>query len=154
MRRTALLAFCVLAALTCAQAAPNFSGEWKMDIAQSDFGQVPAPEILTRTINHHDPSLEYKSYQRGVQGEVSTEIKYTTDGKPCVNKVQGSEAKGTARWQGDKLIIESTREIQGMQIANRDVWTLSGDGKVLTINSHVSIPGQGEFDVKLVLNKQ
>ena len=39
--------------------------------------------------------------QRGAQGEVTTELKYTTDGKASVNKVAGGEAKGTAQWQGE-----------------------------------------------------
>ncbi len=154
MRRTFFFVSTFLAALACAQAAPDFSGEWKMNVAQSDFGQIPAPEILTRTVKHHEPTLEYKSYQKGVQGEVTTEIKYTTDGKPCVNKVQGGDAKGTAKWQGNNLVIESAREFQGMEITNRDVWTLSTDGKTLTIASHVTIPGQGEFNVNLVFDKQ
>ena len=96
MVSAAILATSLFLAASHAQAAANFSGEWKMNVAKSDFGQVPAPEVLTRSIQHHDPVLEYKSYQKGVQGEVTTEIKYTTDGKPCVNTVQDMPAKGTA----------------------------------------------------------
>jgi hypothetical protein len=97
MKRTAiLLTTSFLAVLVHAQAAPNLTGEWKMNIAKTDYGPLPAPEIFTRTITHNDPSLEYKTTQKGPQGEINTEIKYTTDGKPCVNKVQDSDAKGTA----------------------------------------------------------
>ncbi len=153
--RTAFLAASFLAAMSSAKAVPDFSGEWKMNVAKSDFqAPIPAPEILTRTIKHHDPSLEYKTYQKGVAGEVTTEIKYTTDGKPTVNKVQDSDAKGAARWEGNNLIIESTRDFQGMQIGSKETWTLSDGGKTLTITNHVTVPGQGEFDLKLVLDKQ
>jgi FlaG/FlaF family flagellin (archaellin) len=72
----------------------------------------------------------------------------------CANKVNGSDAKGTAKWQGDSLVIDSTRQIQDVQITSKEVWTLSEGGKVLTINNHVSIPQQGDFDIKLVLEKQ
>jgi hypothetical protein len=153
-RGTALLIASCFAALGVASAAPDFTGNWKMNVAKSEFGPIPAPEILTRTIQHHDPSLEYKTYQKGAQGEVTTEIKYSTDGKPSVNKVQDSDSKGSAHWQGTTLIIESSRDFQGMQIGSKETWTLSDGGKTLTINNHVTIPGQGEFDLKLVLDKQ
>jgi hypothetical protein len=143
-----------IAIIGLAQAAPNFTGEWKMNIAKSDFGPIPPPEVLTRSIRHKDPVLEYSSRQKGAQGEITTEIKYTTDGKPAVNKMNGAEAKGTAKWQGDNLVIESTREVQGIQLSSKEIWSLSGDGKTLTVNSHISIPQQGEFDLKLVLEKQ
>jgi hypothetical protein len=154
MQKTAVSVASLFIALAGAQAAPNLSGEWKMNITKTDYGPLPVPEVFTRTIKHSDPSLEYKTYQKGAQGEVKTEIKYTTDGKPCVNKVQDSDAKGTARWQGDNLIIESTREFQGMQIGSKEIWTLSDGGKTLTIANHVTVPQQGEFDLKLVLEKQ
>jgi len=137
-----------------AQAATNFSGEWKMNPAKSDFGPVPAPQMFTRTIKHNDPVLEYSTHQKGAQGDVTTEVKYTTDGKPATNKINGTDSKGTAKWQGAALLIESTREIQGMQIESKEIWTLTDDKKTLTVNSHLTIPGQGEFDLKLVLEKQ
>jgi hypothetical protein len=136
------------------QAASNFSGDWKMNIAKSDFGPVPAPEILTRAIKHTDPALDIATHQKGARGEVNTELKYTTDGKPCTNKVQGGEATGAATWHGDNLVIESERDFQGTPIKSKETWTLSDGGKTLTIMSHVSVPNQGEFDIKYVFDKQ
>ncbi len=69
------------------------------------------------------------------------------------NKVQGWESKGSAQWIGDKLMIDSSREIQGTTLTQKDIWTLSADGKTLTIDSHVTLPN-GEFDVKQVFDKQ
>ena len=151
-----MLAICAALALPAAHAAapPNFSGEWKMNVAKSDFGPMPAPEVLTRSIKHDDPALQITTYQKGSRGEVTTELKYTTDGKPAVNKLQGSDAKGTARWDGDKLVIESWRDIPGVEIHGKAIWSLSDGGKVLTIHNHVSIPQQGEYDTTLVLDKQ
>src|SRR5579885_1481408 len=71
-----------------------------------------------------------------------------TDGQPCVNQ----ESKGTARWIGDDLLIEYTRPFHGLEISSKEIWSLSGDGKTLTISSHVSIPQQGEYDVKLIFD--
>jgi hypothetical protein len=151
--RVLAYAACFAATLAFSQAAPNFTGEWKMNVAKSDFGPVPAPEQMARTIKQDDPALDITTRQKGAQGEVTTHLKYTTDGKPCVNTVNGSEAKGTAKWQGDSLVIESTRDYQGMQLRSKETWSLSDAGKTLTIMNHITVP-QGEFDIKFVLEKQ
>jgi len=84
---------------------------------------------------------------------VTSKLAYTTDGKESVNEVAGGESKGTAQWIGEMLTIESSRVFQGATLKQKEIWRLSSDGKVLTIDSHVSIPN-GEFDVKQVFDKQ
>ena len=85
----ALIAAAVVTALSQAQSAANLSGEWKMNPGKSDFGGVPAPELITRSIKYADPTLEISTHQKGAQGETTSELKYTTDGKECVNKMPG-----------------------------------------------------------------
>lgn len=142
-------AFASLLLAPHAQAAANLTGVWKLNLAKSDFGPAPAPDSMTRTINHNDPSLQMSTYQKGAQGEVTTEVKYTTDGKMVENK----NSKGSAKWDGEKLVIDSVRENQGMEIKFHDVYNVSADGKVLTVNTHLAVP-QGEFDLTLVFEKQ
>ncbi len=151
----ALFAVALLAVATRAQAAaPDLSGDWKMNLAKSDYGPMPqVPEVMTRKIAHADPSLAYTTYSKGPQGEITSDVKYTTDGKVCVNKLPQGEAKGTAKWDGDNLVIESTRDVQGTEIKSKETWALSEGGKVLTVNNHITVP-QGEFDIKLVFEKQ
>jgi hypothetical protein len=152
MIRTLLAGLLLATALQAAK--PDFSGEWKLNAAKSDYGAMPAPEVLTRSVKHRDPLLEYKSYQKGARGEATTEIKYTTDGKPCVNRVQDSEAKGSAKWVADQLWIEYTLDYHGVSITSREIWELTDGGRTLVIRSQVDVPQQGEVDVKLVLDKQ
>jgi hypothetical protein len=142
-----VLLFATLLTLPLA-AAPNFSGSWILNAAKSQYGQFPAPEIMTRRIQHKDPELAMSTYQKGAQGEVTTDLKYTTDGKPVVNGAN----QGSAHWQGDKLVIEASRDYQGTKLIQREEWTLSSDGKTLTIATHVKLPN-GEFDVKQVFEK-
>jgi hypothetical protein len=149
---TLLLAFGSLST-EAAQPAPNLSGEWKLNPAKSFYGAFPAPQVMVRKVKHSDPSLAMSTYQKGAQGEVTSELNYTTDGKLSVNKMQGGEARGTAKWEGAKLVIESAREVQGATLKSRETWSLSADGKTLTIDGHVTLP-QGEFDVKQVFDKQ
>jgi len=134
-------------------AEPNLSGEWKLNLAKSDYGKFPNPISVTRKITHNDPKLVLSTTQTGPQGDVTSKLTYTTDGKESVNEVAGGQSKGTAQWIGGMLIIESSREFQGATLKQKEIWRLSSDGKVLTIDSHVSIPN-GEFDVKQVFDKQ
>ena len=132
-------------------AAPNFSGEWKLNLSKSDYGPIAqfAPEFMIRTIKHDDPALHISTHQKGAQGEVTTELTYTTDGKQAENK--GS--KGTAKWDGEKLVVDSVRDFQGNELKTHDVWSLSADGKAMTVHSHLATP-QGEFDILFVFDKQ
>jgi hypothetical protein len=151
MRRT-LTALLFLA--TSAFGASNLTGEWKLDLSKSQYGSVPAPVMVTRKIKHEGVSLSLSTYQKTAQREATSELNYTTDGKVCVNKVSSGEAKGTAKWDGNNLVIESSQEVQGAELKSREVWTLSSDGKTLTVVTHLVLPQQGEFDVKQVFEKQ
>jgi hypothetical protein len=138
----------VLALALPLAAAPNFSGSWMLNVGKSQYGQFPAPEVMIRTVQMQGTQLTMSTYQKGAQGEVTTELKYTTDGKPSVNGAN----TGTAAWYGDTLVIESSREAQGARLTQRDSWSLSGDGKTLTVMTKVKLPN-GEFDVKQVFEK-
>ena len=145
-------------------AEADFTGSWMLNLSKSQYGQFPAPEVMLRSVTYANGTLTMSTYQKGAQGEVTTELKYSTDGTTSVNK----DSRGTARWQGDTLIIESSREAQGessreaqgktsreaqgARLTQRDQWTLSADGKTLTIAIHVSLPN-GAFDVKQVFEK-
>ena len=135
----------------CAQ--PNFSGEWKMNPNRSNFAPLPLPDKLVRKISQHDSHLKIKTTQFGQQREIVTDLAYTTDGAVCKNVIRGEEFTGTARWDGDTLVIQSKREVQGMEIIQRENWTLSADGETLTIGNHIQTP-QGAFDITIVLEKQ
>ena len=143
----------VLLGIPVDAAGSNLSGEWKLNLVKSNYGMFPAPLSMTRRIAHNDPKLIFSTKQTGAQGEVTSHWAYTTDGKESVNKSPSGESKGVAQWIGDKLTIESSRAAQGATLKQKDIWTISPDGKTLTVDSHVSLPN-GEFDVKQVFDKQ
>jgi hypothetical protein len=159
MMRSVLVPLAVLAAIPFALAAdtkPDFSGEWKLNVDKSNFGPMPPPESETRTITHADPSLNVKSVRTGGTGDMSTEMKFTTDGKESVNKIEtpggAIEIKTTMSWEGKALIAKSKLEVQGMDINSEDHWELSEDGKTLTVNQKVTTP-QGDFEASQVFDK-
>ena len=56
-------------------------------------------------------------------------------------------------WDGKVLTITSKREIDGAEVTQAERWTLSGDGKTLTILNTISMP-VGDSEIRLVLEKQ
>jgi hypothetical protein len=156
LKRKALITFAAALALTVAAhawAKPDFTGNWKLNAAKSEFGPMPAPEKMERKITHEDQSLKYTSLQSGPNGEVTSEVAYKTDGTESTNKLRGMDVKGTAKWVGDVLTISSKREVQGMEISQVESWSLAEEGKQLVINNKISTP-QGDFDLKFVFDKQ
>ena len=142
--RTRLLAlassiFLVAGAAIFAQGGkPDLSGTWNLDKEKSEMGGGPgggqrmvSPSM---TIEHKDPQLTIKR-KFEFQGEERTrELKYTTDGKPNTNEgFRGRSMKSKTFWEGDKLVIETTRETQQGNLETKEVYSLSNDGKTLTI---------------------
>ena len=156
MTRRSLFIFAAALSLSVAGyawAKPNFTGTWKINAAKSDFGPMPQPDKMERTITHDDPSLKYTTVQTTPNGEVTSDATYKTDGSDTTNKVRGMDVKGNAKWAGDALTISSKREFQGMEITQVESWTLAEGGKQLVINNKVNTP-QGDFDLKFVFDKQ
>lgn len=146
-----LAAAIVLAA--SAFGAPNLTGDWKLNLQKSQYGPIPTPVEVMRKIKLDGVNLSMHTEQKTVQRDSSSDLKYTTDGKECVNKVTNGDAKGTARWEGDTLIIESSQMNGPQELKSREVWNLSSDGKTLTIQTHLTLP-QGGVDVKQVFDRQ
>jgi len=148
----------LLVAVAAAQGGqPNFSGTWTLDAAKSDFGPMPAPQSIVMVIDHKEPTIKVVITQTGPMGEVSNESTYTTDGKDNVNKMRSpqgdQDVKSTSKWNGKTLATARTVEAQGMSIGIDDVWELSADGQVLTINRQLKTP-QGDFSTTTVLKKK
>jgi hypothetical protein len=156
-RRTFILTLGAIAGFTLgmsqARAAANFSGDWKLNTAKSDFGPMPAPDKLTMKIDHKEPAILIKQEQSGAMGDMNVDMKYTTDGKESTNTMGPMEVKSTAKWEGDVLVINSKLNANGADITIVGKWSLSADGKTLTNDSHVATP-QGEIDMKYVMEKQ
>ena len=142
-----------LALAVSAQAKPNFAGTWKMNAGKSDFGQMPAPDSRTDKITHADPDMAVAISSVGERGEFNYTMKYSTDGKETSNSIRDNPFKSVAKWDGDALMIDSKGSFGGNDVTIKAKWTLSEDGKTLTINSHFA-SSMGEGKQKLVLEKQ
>jgi|SRR5580698_2517237 len=131
-------------------AQPDFSGEWKMNAAKSDFGQLPPPTSFVRKITQAGPSISIIEEQSAGGANSTTTRKLTTDGKAAPLELNGMAAACSAAWQGTDLILTTAMEGPGLRFT--DTMSLSADRKTLTSKVHIATP-QGEVDVTVVFER-
>lgn len=132
----------------------NYSGTWKMNIAKSDFGPLPASNSRTDIIEHKDPVLKVNVSDDGAQGKQEYTLSMTTDGKEATNNSGGMEVKNTASCEGSGLVVGTKLNFQGTDVTVRSVWALSSDGKTMTQTAHLVAGALGETDQTFVFEKQ
>jgi hypothetical protein len=149
-----LVTLALIAASACLAATPDLSGSWKFNSAKSDFGAFPAPSSLSQKVTHAEPKLTVAVKMTSDMGDLDLTSSYTTDGKETTNPgFGGGETKSVAKWEGDILLVDTKGSFGDQPFTMKDRWTLSEDGKVLTIQRHFA-SGMGEVDQKIVLDKQ
>jgi hypothetical protein len=155
MKKLMTTLFVIAAAANMAMAAdkPDFSGNWKMDADKSTFGPMPPPTSLTAKIAHKDPDISIEVTQSGAQGDQTSTMKYSTDGKETTNSMMGNDVKSKANWDGKTLVVVSNANFGGADVKLTNKFSLSEDGKTLTQALSISAP-QGDFDLTYVLVKQ
>ncbi len=155
MRRAGVILAALVASATIAsaQTKPNFTGDWKFNAAKSNFGGMPAPTSLTQKITHEDPSLKVATSQSGDFGDFNSDFTFTTDGKECPNQMNDFHMTSTVKWEGDSLVFDSKIDFQGTAMSGTEKWSLSPDGKNLTVQRHFKGP-MGEGDSTVVMDRQ
>lgn len=156
--RVGALALLILTASLAAAEKPDFSGEWKLNTVKSDFGPVAAFDRWDLDVTHKDPSLKVKATMSNAQmGERTTDTELSTDGQETQTGEGASSAIVSAAWTGPVLVVKSTRKVnmQGdeVEIRNEEKWSLSEDGKTLTVEAVIASP-MGELRMKRVMDKQ
>lgn len=133
---------------------PSLSGTWKLNVAKSDFGQIPPPDSRTETIEDNEPSIKISSaWTGGAMGDGTMSYDLLTNGKETTASMFGADAKNIARWDDNALVVNTTLKMQDNDLAINSRYVLNPDGKTLNIASHVSGP-MGEMDMKMVYEKQ
>jgi hypothetical protein len=157
MKRALLLAMLgavILPFAAGAQGKPDFSGTWTLDAAKSD----PAPAgrggggAATMTIKQTATDLSIQT--EGRQGPQT--MTYKLDGSESKNEQMGRGGAQTvvskAKWDGASLVIDSTRDIQGMSITTHEVRKLDNGGKEMKVETTIQTP-QGEQKRNVVYTK-
>lgn len=170
MRRVGLVLVLValVVAVGVAQGKPNLAGSWVIDKAKSDapmMGRGPGgggrgpggggevPDI-TLSITQTDTALTIDRQM----GDQSQKITLKLDGTESVNPgMRGGEMKSKARVDGSTIVNEGSQSIStprgDMTIETKEVYSVSADGKVLTIETTSKTP-RGEQTRKQVFTKK
>ena len=154
-------------ALVSAEGKVNFSGTWILDKSKSDVSQFigvgeDAEKVqhasMTMVVEQEGTSIRVTRIMK-TQGDERKEIHtYKIDGNETTNTgFRGETVVARAFWEGDRLVVVSTRTkrvlTKDISAESRGVWSLSPDGKLLTIAAQVNSP-RGEQRVRAVFDKQ
>lgn len=141
---------------TVAMAAPNFSGTWLRNGAKSDPDPYPLYWITRAGPEFHGRNFKYYMYvsQKAATLQVSDPEhpvrNYSLDGKPHSRITDNMMAKAvvTAAMQGNVLKIDTTQPYGSMPgnvtLQQKEIWSLSPDGKTLTITITRESPARTE----------
>ena len=131
------LAVCGLA---YAQAKPDFSGKWapKVD-ANAPQGGGGGMRMGGGPMAVKQAGNELAVEQ--TMGDQTMSSVYKLDGTESVNKTMRGESKSTAKFDGAKLVIKTNSEGPNGPMETTQTWTLSADGKELTI---LNVSSRGE----------
>ena len=81
---------------------------------------------------------------------------YKLDGSESTNQVMGrggaAAVKSVAKWDGASLVIETTREFNGMSITSKEVRKLDNGGKEMQVDTTAQTPN-GEQKRKVVYTR-
>jgi len=159
-----------------AQAKPNFTGTWTLDMTKSDpppargggggggggQGGGGGAAAAAGGGGQGGGGGRGGGGQMLVIAQTASDITinmvtYKLDGSTQTVQLPGrggatQEAKATAKWNGNTLAIETTRDVNGMTIKVTDERTLSADGKEITDNQ-TTVNANGEAKRKIVFTK-
>lgn len=156
-----LIAVTALTSVGFAQDHPNFSGTWKLNAAKSNPGDY-GPSAQTDEITQDGSKFTVKVSSSGQMGDSNYALAFNADGtKATIASDSPQAAMGmltlediTASWDGANLDLLTDSNFQGqMEIGTKAVYTLSADGKSMTVASH-STTSMGDIDTTLVFDKQ
>jgi len=136
-----------VAGLAYAQAKADFSGSWALDAAKSDQGGGGGRGMGTGPMTIKHTATDFSITRTTPNGEMTTA--YKLDGTEHEITMGQGTAKATAKLDGAKVVIKQVRETPNGAMETTSTYSLSADGKELTV---VSASARGEQ--KRVYTKQ
>jgi len=177
------IALIALALSSYGQAKPtDFSGTWNLDISKSQLNERMRIESMTMTVAQTDKEFKVTSETkrpgppadasqpgpngpgggRGMRGfGADGTVVYSLEGKETIVEIDGPNGKMPIKYKASleagKANLSSSRSFSGPMgeiiATTKDVWTLSPDGKTLTVARTQTTP-RGESTSTLVFVKK
>lgn len=135
---------------------PNMAGMWELDVAKSNFAQG-APTKGTMVLTQAGDTITTTATASMPTGDVKNTMHHMVGGAATTDTIGGGGQQmpftSTSRWDGTTLVVDGKASSQGMEIPVVSRYTLSPDGKTLTIDQVITTPG-GEMTQRIVYNKK
>ena len=139
----------------------DFTGEWTLDQSKSNLGEFGAFMAAAKlSVKQAADAITIVRNQTSPMGESVTTDKLTVDGKETTSTggMEGSVRKATVKLaaDGNSFTVSSNTKMNfngdTFEIAATEVWSLSADGKTLTIDNTSTTP-MGANTIKAVYTK-
>ena len=166
--------------ISAQEKATDFSGNWELDGSKSKLDERMRVESMTMSVTQTDKDIKIETTTKraengggmnrggGMFGNGTQAVTYTlVEGQAMKgetiggNSDGGSVSQGTvmlkAKMDGDKLNLSSVRtmntQMGEITITVNETWSLSGDGKTLTVMREMQTP-RGNNSSELVFAKK
>ena len=151
IRRAAFLAILLLS-IAASQMAfskkPDISGRWELVTAKSQLRPTKWNN-LALTVEHQEPRIKIVVTLKYPQGrDYSYQIPLTTDGKPASVDMGKNTRIYRSNWIGSRLVIKWNEEGD-----RNETWSVSPDGRTLTIVGSAKLTNGGAESWKYVMTK-
>ncbi|MGE3275715.1 MAG: hypothetical protein AB7O67_11430 [Vicinamibacterales bacterium] len=120
-----------------AQAPPDLSGRWSMDLAESQSPTYPGFEGPVTLVVDQKADVVRIETIRGQDKKSSTAIYPIHDSAPADSGT--AAAKALAYWDGSALVVEGMKDVQGKTVNTRQRFSLGPDKEELHVVSIVIV---------------
>jgi hypothetical protein len=121
-----------------AQPIRDFSGAWTMDLARSESAQQgEAVKAMTFVITQGTSQVRIET----TRGNEKEDVLYPLGKSRGSGAAPSSTATGhpEAYWEGDKLVTETQRPVNGFTVTVKEARTLGASGKEMTVETTVIV---------------
>lgn len=108
----------------------NFTGAWRADLSRSRF-QGPALTSVSIRIVHSGSELHEEMTVIRADGREERITFQCAIGTERGHRLNGEPIRGSAKWEGNELVIESFMQAGTRELHFCDYWSLSSDGQTL-----------------------
>ncbi len=150
----------------------NYAGSWTLDVGKSELGERARVKSMTMTVTQTASEISYERLvereegngmgaggrggmgggMRGMFGG-NQSAKFALDGKETTSQGEMGTAKLQAKSEKGVLKLTQKRTLDtpmgSITINTTEKWTLSDDGKTLTVNSETTTP-RGNQNSKMI----
>ncbi len=123
----------MMVAAAVASGPPDFSGTWVLNGYRSELAGERPPQSKVQQVVHQGTALTVTIDEISERGTMHGVARYTTDGEEAVNDVLGFPMTSSISWEGAVMIMRTWGRFGNTDIMLIDRWSLSPDGKTLTI---------------------